>query len=315
MNQMYTAKVILDSISPNGDRITTLRVVYPHAVHKDLLRHRCMNRNVESFRAQPPEILIKNLKEGHAFKPEAFAARAKGMGQGEDIDEIGQQAAQLIWQRHVDHCITTAEQLLELDLAKQQVNFPLQDICPLTEIITATDWGNFYALRTELNGDGTPVARPEVYLTAKAIQDAMAGSKPQELDWGKWHIPFTTDLADNDTIPYRVAVSAGRSARISYGDYQWWEEEPELGFERAQKLLLKGHMSPTEQQAMCWKHGRWNMVRSLQRQIEAVAEVLGEPTTRDMVRQLEYSGNLRGWMPARKMFVNEYDYGLLKTVA
>src|ERR1700757_2251241 len=82
MSQMYTATVITDSISPEGHRITSVKVVYPHAVHKDMLRHRAHNRNVESFRAQPPEKLIDHLRNGGAFMPDGFYSRVKGMQQG-----------------------------------------------------------------------------------------------------------------------------------------------------------------------------------------------------------------------------------------
>src|ERR1700757_1418226 len=99
MSQMYTATVITDSISPEGHRITTVRVVYPHAVHKDMLRHRNQNRNVESFRAQKPEDLVDNLLAGHAFKPEVFAKRTKGMGQSAEAI-VEQDLAAAIWDEH-----------------------------------------------------------------------------------------------------------------------------------------------------------------------------------------------------------------------
>src|SRR6201993_3167042 len=252
MSQMYTATVITDSISPEGHRITTVRVVYPHAIHKDMLRHRCQNRNVESFRAQKPEDLIANLRAGHTFKPDIFARRVKGMGQSaEEIAEA--QLAEEIWDAHVEACITTADRLLKLDMAKQQVNFPLQDICPLTEIITATDWSNFIALRTELKPDGTLVARPEVYRTVMAIKEAIEASTPEQLQHGQIHLPMLTasekallEVPHTDSVEnFWIGVSAGRCARISYGDYKWWEEDAAgVSFPRRRRLLAGGHLSP-----------------------------------------------------------------------
>jgi hypothetical protein len=325
-DRMYTAEVIADSVSPEGHRITTVKAVYPHAVHKDMLRHRAHNRNVESFRAQPPEVLIENLANGHAFMPEAFASRVKGMGQGNSLDAEQQRLAENAWESHVDHCLGIAEYMLSLDIAKQQVNFLLQDLCPLTEIITATDWSNFAALRTEVNDDGTPVARPEVYRTAHAIMEAIDCSTPVLTRRGQIHLPFITeeefaylcdalDTCDSafmkDAEEYWIAVSAGRCARISYGDFRWWEEMPNTSRERATKLLAKGHMSPFEQQAVTFSKERWAEVRWLQDEIDLSA--LPQTEVNEIRRQLEYSGNLHGWVPARKTFVNEHDYSLLKT--
>lgn len=316
---MYSAVVIADSISPQGNRITTVRVVYPHAVHKDMLRHRCMNRNVESFRAQKPEDLIGNLRAGHAFKPDVFAKRTRGMGQG--IDAIGEAlAASDMWDEHVQRTCDLAEHFIGLDVAKQQVNFLLQDLCPLTEVITATDWSNFYALRTELKDDGTPVARPEVYKTAVAIKDAIEVSTPIELKHGELHLPMLTESErsmldiphDSGLEAFWIGVSAGRCARISWGEYAWWlEDAARVSFPRSRKLLAAGHMSPFEQQARCFSKERWGVVYEQQADVVRSLQ-LPRIERMEICRQLEYSGNLRGWVPARKGFENEWDYGLLR---
>lgn len=326
-DRMYTAEVLADSLSPEGHRLTTVKVIYPHAVHKDMLRHRCMNRNVESFRAQPPEVLIANLRNGHAFKPDVFAKRTQGMGQS--IEEVqGAEVASQMWDTHVLKTCALAEEFIKMDVAKQQVNFLLQDLCPLTEIITATDWSNFYALRLELRDDGTPVARPEVYKTAKAIKDAIDASMPQELKHDRLHLPMITEeeLAEirhrrrlgypdgyYEIEGYWYRVSAGRCARISYGDFDWHSEPREVSYARAEKLLTAGHMSPFEQQAKPFSEKRWNALAGIQSQI--AASELPQHEIDDMLRQSEYSGNLHGWIPARKTFAGEHDYGILKALA
>lgn len=329
--QMYSASVIADSISPEGHRITTVRVVYPHAVHKDMLRHRCMNRNVESFRAQKPEDLIGNLRSGHAFKPDVFARRAKGMGQSSEAVAEAKTASDM-WDLHVQRTCDLAEHFVGLDIAKQQINFLLQDLCPLTEVITATDWSNFYALRTELMDDGTPVARPEVYKTAVAIKEAIEARTPQPLEHGWLHLPMLTSneiewlCLDRDdpsmggakkVEDFWIGVSAGRCARISYGDYKWWEEGPVKSWDRSRKLLQSGHMSPFEQQARCFSIDRWKSVKLLQSCVRdpVTCSHLQLLERQELIRQLEYSGNLHGWMPARKDFENEWDYGLIRTAS
>jgi hypothetical protein len=315
---MYTAEVVADSISPEGHRLTSVKVIYPHAVHKDMLRHRNQNRNVESFRAQPPENLIENLRNGGAFKPDVFAHRTKGMGQGEALAE--QEKASSLWDAHVYQVLDIAKRFLKMGIAKQQVNFLLQDLCPLTEIITATDWSNFEALRTELNDDGTPVARPEVYKTAHAIMEAIRGSQPVQMDHEGLHLPFVTDeeyavLIDApEQEPLWIKVSAGRCARISFGDYEWWKEDSHKSFHRAEMLLEKGHMSPYEQQAKPFSETRWDLVNQMKGVITKNWQRIPKFERDDILRQLEYSGNMHGWIPVRKMFPYEYDYSLLRKV-
>jgi hypothetical protein len=317
MTKMYTAEVIADSISLDGHRITSVKVIYPHAVHKDMLRHRAHNRNVESFRAQPPEKLIENLRNGGAFRPDAFAIRVKGMGQGEEIAE--REEAAYIWHTHVMQTVEHAEAFLEMGIAKQQVNFLLQDLCPLTEIITATDWENFFALRMELKDDGTPVARPEVYKTAEAIKNSIDASRPIKLNYGQLHLPMLTDHewrfndhAGNDH--FWIYVSAGRCARISFGDFKWHEEDPQVSYARAQKLLQSGHMSPFEQQARPFSKKRWKFVERFKYVLSCTDEMT-KIERDEMSRQLEYSGNLHGWVPARKQFLHEDSYAKLKSLS
>lgn len=316
MTKMYIAEVVADSISPEGHRLTSVKVIYPHAVHKDMLRHRCMNRNVESFRAQPPEVLIDMLLDGGAFMPDEFASRTKGMGQGQALAE--QQKAVELWKLHIWQTVSIAKQFLKLGIAKQQNNFLLQDLCPLTEIITATDWSNFEALRTELNDDGTPVARPEVYKTAYAIMEAIGNSQPVEMDHEGWHLPMVTDaeyavLIENpDQAPLWIKTSAGRCARISFGDFEWWKEAPVKSMDRADNLLKKGHMSPYEQQGKPFSETRWDLVNLMKGVITKNWQRIPKFERDDILRQLEYSGNMHGWVPARKMFPYEYDYSLLR---
>src|SRR5207237_808845 len=116
---------------------------------------------------------------------------------------------------------------------------------------------------------------PEVYKTAKAIQDAISESEPQRLEYEWLHLPMLTkdDLAElckrREMYPpgsweveqYWYYISAGRCARISYGDFDWQNEPREVSYGRAERLLKSGHMSPFEQQAKPFSETRWRLVR------------------------------------------------------
>ena len=46
-----TVRILADTVSPAGARLTTLLLRYPRFVHAELLTHRCFSRNSESSRA------------------------------------------------------------------------------------------------------------------------------------------------------------------------------------------------------------------------------------------------------------------------
>ena len=57
------AKIIADSINPQGDRITTFLLTYPRFIHSELLTHRVFSRNSASSRAIPFEKMVKMVEE------------------------------------------------------------------------------------------------------------------------------------------------------------------------------------------------------------------------------------------------------------
>jgi thymidylate synthase ThyX len=256
---MYEAKILKHSISDASIELITFEVNYPHAVHKDIMTHRWA-RNFQSFRAVPPELLLDRLRNGEYFIPEVFGHRTKGMGQRnkpvEGQDAIDQKLAAQVWQEHVFETIDRAERFLNMGLAKQQVNFLLQDLCFIRGIITTTPWQleNFYGLRLAENKDGDPVARPEVYKIAKMMEEVHLASSPTLVGYGNWHLPLVSDEELREASPkrnwdweYWRMASVGRCARVSYLTHDG-VRDPEKDIELYFQLLGNGHMSPFEHQ-------------------------------------------------------------------
>jgi hypothetical protein len=50
---MISAEMICDSVSPQGHRLTTLRLRYPKWIHSEFMTHRVFSRNASSSRAIP----------------------------------------------------------------------------------------------------------------------------------------------------------------------------------------------------------------------------------------------------------------------
>ncbi len=264
---MYDAKILQHSTSPQGVELVTFEVNYPHAVHKDVMTHRWA-RNFQSFRAVPPEVLLERLGRGEHFTPEVFGHRTKGMGQRnepiEGQDAIDQDEARLIWASHVEDTLNKAERFLEMGIAKQQVNFLLQDLCFIRGIITTTlpQLHNFFGLRLALNESGDPIARPEVYKIADLMNRAWVNSNPWVINEGEWHLPLVNDqelygdwdpLSEPDRIieidwEFWRKVSVGRCARVSYLTHDG-VRDPMKDIALHDQLMYDGHMSPFEHQA------------------------------------------------------------------
>ena len=291
---MYEAKVLRHSISEAGVELITFEVNYPHAVHKDIMTHRWA-RNFQSFRALPPEKLLEKLNRGEYFTPEVFGHRVKGMGQRnepiEGQDAIDQQEARLIWDMHAKQCISNAYKFLTLGIAKQQVNFLLQDLCFIRGIITTTmpQLENFYGLRLDTDDEGHPMARPEVYKIASLMRDAHSTSVPFELHPGDWHLPLVSDEEIQPGVgtidwDYWKKISVGRCARVSYLTHDG-VRDPEKDIALHDSLLKNGHMSPFEHQ--------------------------GTPLP-DSLRNYSCGSFGYGWAQYRKYIPHESNYGALK---
>ena len=48
---MYKCEILADSLSPQGNRLTTFKITYPRIVHAELMTHRVFSRNAASSRA------------------------------------------------------------------------------------------------------------------------------------------------------------------------------------------------------------------------------------------------------------------------
>lgn len=334
---MYEAEVLCDSLSPSGQRLTSVAVKYPHAVHKDWLRHRMMSRVVESFRARPTELLIEQLRV-EAFRPEEFATRIAGMGQGDALARQEQEFANEIWDLHIANCLQTAIDMGELNIAKQQRNFAIQDLCPIVEIITATDWDNFYELRLETREDGSSIARPEVYKGVAVVKAAIDASEPVTLREGQWALPLVSqdELYDrplplephqsqavepdpDERIDWRLwcLVSAGRCARISYDKHRAFESVDD-SVARALMLMGAGHMSPYEMVARPFSTSELEVRAATRMEIVRLSQDrddLEDAIVQQMIDSTYYCGNFNGWVQMRKTISGEKSYGLLKAAA
>lgn len=81
------AKIILDSISPEDKRLTTIHLRYPRFIHTELMTHRVFSRNARSSRAVPVKTLLAEMASS-AVVPLHWGKNQKGMQADYEINEL-----------------------------------------------------------------------------------------------------------------------------------------------------------------------------------------------------------------------------------
>lgn len=203
------AQVILDSISPQGHRLTTLEVTMHRFVLSEFNTHRVFERNSASSRAIPVTKQLQKIEEDLAY-PLEFGSNQAGMQAGDLLEGEDLAKARHIWEKASTAARVFARELHELGVHKQVTNRILEPFMWHTVICTATTWDGFFEQRD------SPLAQPEIARPAHLMRKAMEASTPIEVGYGEWHTPYIRpDEIDLDW-PTRRQVSAARCARVSY---------------------------------------------------------------------------------------------------
>lgn len=273
---MYSANILLDSISPTDHRLTTFELKYPRFVHSELLTHRVFSRNSSSSRAVPIEKMIDRVMADPVM-PVHWGSNKPGMQAGDKLHprEVGLAANQWLMAR-VD-AVQHARQLSALGVHKQIVNRLLEPWMYITVILSGTSFGNFFNLRCH------PDAQPEIKKIADMARDLYYSSEPRPLAYGQWHMPLLPDRhkleEDEFSLDDLRKISVGRCARVSYLTHDG-KRDPQKDIELCDRLISSGHWSPFEHVARPYKPGLDDA-------------------------ELAYRSNFTGWVQYRKYFPAE----------
>jgi thymidylate synthase ThyX len=232
---MITAKIIEDSISDSGRRLTTVEATYPRFIHAEVLTHRVFSRNAASSRAIPVLKMIDAVENNLAM-PIHWGKNQKGMQAREEVEDI--ELAKYDWQRAACNAIAAARALTGLGVHKQIVNRLLEPFSHITTIISATEWANFFELRMH------PDAQPEMQALATAIFEARKTSVPTQK---RWHFPYVSE-EERATVEVAIKISVARCARVSYLTHDG-KRDIEADLKLHNQLLTSRHLSPFEHQA------------------------------------------------------------------
>jgi len=298
----HSAKILADSISTTGCRLTTFEVRFPRIVLAEFNTHRMFSRCSASSRAIPVEKMIARV-EDDPYEPIHWGANQRGMQAEHEVGEATQDDARTVWLRARDTAVSASRELIRLGIHKQITNRLLEPFMWHTVIVTATDWDNFWHLRIH------PNAHPEIRAVAELMQEAYTASTPEMAHAGHWHTPL---LDDRDELTRWASkkyytqdlvfpqVSAARCARISYLTHEG-KRDPDADLELYERLVANGHMSPLEHVARHMHSSEIGMFTQAQYRMSLQREWTAVDGRKS------YCGNFNGWIQLRKLIANEHD--------
>ena len=290
----YSAKIVTDSVSEVGDRLTTMEVTFPRMVLAEFNTHRVFSRNSASSRAIPVGKQLQRIMDD-PFIPVWWGRTQSGMQADHELVGHDLEQAKAQWLAARDSAVDHVRRLLELGLHKQITNRLLEPFMWHTVIVTATEWGNFFALRAN------PMAQPEIRVIAEMMRDAYGESEPVLVRDGEWHLPLIQPEERDGEFEFSEdarKISAARCARVSYLTHDG-KRDLEADLKLYDRLAGAGHMSPFE-----------HVATPLSRDPQYIRSRRRNGLRREMVltRIGSNTGNFRGWKQLRKFLPNEDDF-------
>ena len=308
---IITAQVIADSVSAiSGDRITTMRWVYPRIVHGEIMTHRLFSRNASSSRAIPVKRVLKMVEESPASVLH-WGANEKGMQASGEVDDV--EGMKALWLLGAKHASRVAKQMMEKGAHKQVANRILEPYQYMTTVVTSTDFENFMNLRHHKDAD------PTFAELARVVRVAIDASNPKKLREGEWHMPFVDSrfapvirdtraqfFYDEEgtliTLQEALKISSSCVAQTSF-------RRENKSLDKAENIyatLIESepvHASPVEPQATPMGRKEWNA--RLKARKDLMEEGIPEPETLGTLM----CANFKGWRQHRKMIPNESFFG------
>jgi thymidylate synthase ThyX len=303
------AKVICDSISTWGKRITTYELEYPRFIHAEFLTHRLFSRNSASSRAIPSEKII-NLVMNSPALPIHWGKNQSGMQAYEEHNNpisYGEQLynADEFWQRAKESSVDHARAFSKAGYHKQITNRLVEPFQMIKVVVTATEYENFYWLRNH------HAAQPEIKELAECMFNASNESKPilrirhephgtnnMERDIiNEYHLPYVTDDEKNaHSLDDIIKLAVARCAAVSYRNNDYQLEKSRQIYDRLVGDDRK-HSSALEHIARVMHSPKVTNANDRLDLEEGISHIDREGFL--------WSGNFKGWIQYRKLINNE----------
>lgn len=210
-----TAKVVADSISSNGKRITTFELEYNRFFHAEMMTHGALVKNSSSSRAIPISKMIEQV-ENNTSVPLYWGKAQSGMQAKTELQGDELYRCDELWRISKDNAVLRASQLSLNKAHKQIANRLLEPFQMIKVVCTATEFDNFFNLRLH------PDAQPEFVMLAYKMYQAMKNSTPMKLKQGEWHLPYVErERGDDGVLKYFIYDQDTDSQSETYG-YQYY---------------------------------------------------------------------------------------------
>jgi thymidylate synthase ThyX len=302
-HKLISAKVIADSVCPQGVRMTTMEIEYPRFILAELNTHRMLSKNSASSRAIPVKAMHDFIRDNPAT-PVSWGRNQPGMKAKEELTGPESKNAIFIWNQAKEDALHWADALAhKLAVHKQIANRITEPWMTMKTVISGTEWANFFHLRNHAD------AQPEIKALAEAMTVAYTTHLPVELKPGEWHLPYITiatyvptgELQYFDENFNRLdledakIISASCCAQVSY-------RKNDPGFDKAFKIYDQlinsdpAHASPVEHQAT---------PMNIESMCRFEPETWEPGVTHVSANSDLWSGNLRGWIQHRKLIPKE----------
>lgn len=235
-----SARVIADSISSTGRRLTTLEAVCWRPVLAEQNTHRVLSRNSASSRAIPISKNLERFDTDFAY-PLAWGAEQRGMQQGSELEDQDLWDAKKLWNdcrwavsrlihEYVDaHPIGKDAPEGSVRLHKGLLNRWLEPGLWQTQIITGTSWDGYYWQRCHSHADAN------IRTMAEAIQKAVKESTPVVLEPGEYHLPYFGHSGGFGDQDWAEVLRLETNLKN-----QWWKAESKLGHVEMAKQISAG---------------------------------------------------------------------------
>lgn len=259
----YDSKLILDSISNKGCRITTFEITMPKWLQAEFNTHRVFSRNSASSRAVPTKAIVETVL-GNPVIPIDWRYNESGMQANTIMTMDDTVTANDVWLRAMLAMLPFVKELQDLKADKQRTNRLLEPWMWTQVVVTATEWNNFFNLRDNA------AAQPEFGHIAALMHQQYIQSMPVKREW---HLPYImikdamciqipTDLEkvytglknsglSNSNI-INAAISAAKCGRVTHYK-QGLEYTLQENFNRGMGFARDKHLSPLEHPAQAGK--------------------------------------------------------------
>jgi hypothetical protein len=262
-----SAKVLANTVNPDGERIVTVEVTLPRVILAQLNKHGLIRHSTSSSRAIPFMSRLKNVDE-HLFIPRRFPINGPGMvpkGYCEEGDPKYEQAKER-WLEAYQRVREQAIQMHELGVHKEAVNRLLEPWTYVTSICTCVQWANFFKQRIEFS------SQQEMQELAVRIFEAIVESPTRK---GSLHAPYLSNQElevlekhmegrrahpasrSNEELPQKLLYSIGRAAGASYERQADLGRTPDMYIKTGGRIIQDRHWTPVEHVALWVPEGSW----------------------------------------------------------